>query len=137
MTHRRALIRAGCAAIFAALRLARPLRAQQPAGTPRQLFQQDLTGPFAGWEVTAVEVSFPPGAQSGRHRHPGFVLGYVLEGSYRFQVDGGREVTLSAGQIFHEPLGSVHAVSANPSSTQPARILAVIVGEKGKTTAPA
>jgi quercetin dioxygenase-like cupin family protein len=35
-----------------------------------------------GWQMTASEVSYPPGEASGRHRHPGFVIGYVLDGQY-------------------------------------------------------
>jgi quercetin dioxygenase-like cupin family protein len=115
----------------------RPLQAQNTS-TVKPLFEQDLTGTFQGWVVTAAEVSYPPGVTSARHKHSGFVLGYVLEGPYRFQVDGGQEMILQTGQVFHEPLGAIHAVSGAANATRPARILAVVVGEKGKpTTSPA
>ena len=115
----------------------RPVQGQNTSAV-RPLFEQDLTGPFQGWVVTAAEVSYPPGITSARHKHSGFVLGYVLEGPYRFQVDGGQEMVLQTGQVFHEPLGAIHAVSGAGSATRPARILAVVVGEKGKpTTSPA
>ena len=115
----------------------RPLQGQN-SSTVRPLFEQDLTGPFQGWVVTAAEVSYPPGVISARHKHSGFVLGYVLEGPYRFQVDGGQEMVLQTGQVFHEPLGAIHAVSGAANAARPARILAVVVGEKGKpTTSPA
>ena len=84
-----------------------------------------------GWQMTATEVSYPPGEASGRHRHPGFVCGYVLEGQYRFAVDGQPETVLSAGQMFFENPGDVHAVSGNASKTQPARILAIVFTKKG------
>ena len=84
-----------------------------------------------GWQITATEVSYGPGEASGRHRHPGFVCGYVLEGQYRFAVDGKPETVLEAGQMFFENPGDVHAVSGSASKTQPARILAIVFTKKG------
>jgi quercetin dioxygenase-like cupin family protein len=138
MTPRRALLQGIFRGMVATLvATVRPLPAQN-SSTVRPLFEQDLTGPFQGWVVTAAEVSYPPGVTSARHKHSGFVLGYVLEGPYRFQVDGGQEMVLQTGQVFHEPLGAIHAVSGAATATRPARILAVVVGEKGKpTTSPA
>ncbi|MGH9202304.1 MAG: cupin domain-containing protein [Vicinamibacterales bacterium] len=87
-----------------------------------------------GWQITASEVTYPPGEASGRHRHPGFVIGYVLEGQYRFAVNDKPPVVLAAGQMFFESFdapGEVHAVSGNASQTQSARILAVVFTKKG------
>ena len=87
-----------------------------------------------GWQMTASEVTYPPGESSGRHRHPGFVIGYVLEGQYRFAVNDKPPVVLSVGQMFFESVdapGEVHAVSGNASQTAPARILAVVFTKKG------
>ena len=84
-----------------------------------------------GWQMTATEVSYGPGEGSNRHRHPGFVCGYVLEGQYRFAVDGQAETVLSPGQMFFENPGDVHAVSGNASATQSARILAIVFTKKG------
>jgi quercetin dioxygenase-like cupin family protein len=39
---------------------------------------------------------------------------------------------LTKGQTFHEAPGQLHAVSANPSLTEPAKVLAFIVAESGK-----
>jgi quercetin dioxygenase-like cupin family protein len=86
---------------------------------------------LAGWQMTATEVSYGPGESSARHRHPGFVCGYVLEGQYRFAVDGAAETVLSVGQMFFENPGDVHAVSGNASQTAPARILAIVFTKKG------
>ena len=46
----------------------------------REIGKQALSGPFAGMEASLVEVSYPPGGRSAEHRHPGFIVGYVLEG---------------------------------------------------------
>ncbi len=87
-----------------------------------------------GWQMTASEVSYPPGEISGRHRHPGFVIGYVLEGQYLFAVNDVAPATLSVGQMFFESFdkpGEVHAVSGNASKTAPCRILAIVFTKKG------
>jgi quercetin dioxygenase-like cupin family protein len=87
-----------------------------------------------GWQLTASEVTYPPGESSNSHRHPGFVVGYVLEGQYRFAVNNDAPTVLSAGQMFFESFdapGEVHAVSGNASTTQPAKILALVFTKKG------
>jgi quercetin dioxygenase-like cupin family protein len=48
------------------------------------------------------------------------------------------EKTYSTGQIFLETPNQLHAVSRNASSTKPARLIAVMLAEKGKQlTVPA
>jgi len=87
-----------------------------------------------GWQMTASEVSYPPGESSGKHRHPGFVIGYVLEGQYRFAVNDQAAQVLSPGQMFFESFdepGQVHAVSGNASTTQVTKILAIVFTKKG------
>ena len=44
--------------------------------------------------ATMVEVVLDPLAGSPPHRHPGPVSGYVLEGTFEFQVEGGKLFTL-------------------------------------------
>ncbi len=120
---------AGMAASFLATREA------SAAPSAKSLVQRDAPAVnLDGWQMSATEVTYPPGESSGRHRHPGFVVGYVLEGQYRFAVNDKPPVVLSAGQMFFESFdapGEVHAVSGNASQTQPARILAVVFTKKG------
>jgi len=85
-----------------------------------------------GWEAAIRELTFPPGLESPKHTHTGFVLGYVLEGKFRFQVEGRPEVVLSAGETFYEPPGAIHLLSGSASPTQSTRVLVVTLGEKGK-----
>ena len=47
------------------------------------------------------------------------------------QVEGQKRVTLKAGQTFFEEPRDVHVVSANASSTQPAKFLVFMVKDKG------
>ena len=51
-----------------------------------------------GWQATIRELTFPPGLSSPKHTHPGFVVGYVLEGKFRFHLEGQPEKVLSAGE---------------------------------------
>ena len=111
-------------------------RADDPPASPRPLiFQQDLPD-FAmkGWSVTAVEVKYAPGQASTSHRHPGFVLGYILEGEIEFQLAGQTKTTYGVGQMFYEPPGAAHLVSGNARAVKPARMLAMVFAEKGKPT---
>ena len=139
--ERRRFLEASLAGLMLPLAAARA-EAARPAGRPVQagheaqshsvVFEHDLPNVMMdGWQVTVVEVITPPGPGSHRHQHPGFVLGYVLEGDLRFQVDGQPERTIPAGQMFYEAPGGVHAVSASASPTKPVRFLAMILAPKG------
>jgi quercetin dioxygenase-like cupin family protein len=98
-----------------------------------KLLQKDLP-PGASEEVTVVTVDYAAGAGSEAHRHPGPVIGYVLEGEVVIEVEGAEGTplkTFRAGEIFFEPAGAVHKVSRNASKTKPARLLAFVVGKRG------
>jgi len=77
--------------------------------------------------VDAVEVTYGPGEASKAHTHPCPVVGYVLEGAVRMQVDDGPVTTHRVGETFYEEPGSAHQLSANASASTPARFLAVFV----------
>ncbi len=65
------------------------------------------------------------------HRHPGFVLAYVLAGTVRSRLGDGPAVDYRPGQSWVEPPGTLHSLTENPSGTEPASLLAVWVGEDG------
>ena len=119
--------------------LAQVLAAQNSGGTAKRVFTHDLPDvSLKDWSVTAVEVSYGPGEKSAAHRHPGITIAYVLEGEIRSKVGDGPETTYTAGQVFLETPGQLHGVSANASTTRPAKLLAVLLAEKGKQlTTPA
>jgi len=106
-----------------------------PAAGPRPpVFRQDLPNvTLDGWEVTVNVVDYPPAHVGVPHRHPGFVLVYVLEGTVVAKISGGGERTYKAGEMFYEHPGATHEVSKNASPTQPARLLAMIFAKKGST----
>ena len=106
---------------------------QQPQTAPSTaVFEHDLPNlTMDGWEVNASTITMAPGSSSSVHRHPGFVLVYILEGDIVTKISGQDQKTYSAGQMFYEPLGSTHEVSRNASTTKPAKFLALIFAKKG------
>lgn len=134
---RRELLQAGITAIAGTVTLGAVDAAAQ-AGAPaaatasRPLGAHPLAAPFEGWTGTMLEVTYPPGVVSASHQHPGPTFGYVVKGSIKWAINGEPARTLTAGQSFFEPLGSVHSTSANASATEPAVISVVIVGKTGE-----
>lgn len=105
----------------------------QPAGARvREIGKQALAGPFAGMEASLVEVSYPPGGRSAEHRHPGFIVGYVLEGQIRFAINHETPRVLGTGEMFYEPTGALHSTSENAQPGMPAKILAFMVAAPGR-----
>jgi quercetin dioxygenase-like cupin family protein len=106
----------------------------QPSPLP-PVFKHDLPNvTMDDWEVTVSYVDYAPGRVGAAHRHPGFVLAYVLEGAVIAKISGqGEEKTYTTGQMFYEQPGATHEVSKNASQTQPARLLAMIFAKRGST----
>ena len=94
------------------------------------LMSKDLTG-IPGKEATMLTVEYPPGGSDPPHRHYANAFVYVLEGSVVMQVKGGKEVTLTPGQTFYEGPDDVHVVDRNASTTRPAKMLVLLVKDKG------
>ena len=106
----------------------------QAQGTPQNtpVFTRDLPNvTMDDWQVTVSQITYPPGHVGTPHRHPGFVLAYVLEGEVVAKISGSGEVTYGPGQMFYEQPGSTHEVSKNASATKAAKFLAFIFSKKG------
>ena len=129
-TRREALISALIPLLHAA---AGSAQSQQPQTAPStNVFVHDLPNlTMDGWEVNVSTITVAPGGVSSAHRHPGFVLVYVLEGDIVTKISGQEQKTYSAGQMFYEQPGSTHEVSRNASTTKPAKFLALIFAKKG------
>ena len=104
--------------------------AQAPEAQVASLMSKDLTN-MPGKELLMITVEYPPGWSDPVHRHnaQGFI--YVLEGSVVMQVQGGKEVTLTPGQTFYEGIDDVHVVGRNASTTKPAKLLVLLIKNKG------
>jgi quercetin dioxygenase-like cupin family protein len=82
-----------------------------------------------GKSLTTAIVEFPLGAYSPKHRHPGSVTAFVLEGVVRSQLAGGPIETYMSGETWFEPPGVLHLFAENASGTEPAELLAIFVAE--------
>jgi quercetin dioxygenase-like cupin family protein len=124
------LLFAACAAATVGC-LPTPLSADvaPPSAAVHELLSRDLNG-VAGKELRMLTVEYVPGGASLAHRHNAQVFVYVLQGSVRMQVQGSSLVTLGPGDTFYEGPDDIHAVSANASATEPARILVFTVKDK-------
>ena len=120
-----------------ALRLsAASASSRQPAPPSQSRVALSRTlAPMDGREVRVrvVEVTYPPGGANASHTHPCPVVGYVLEGSLRMQVNDGAEAIFRKGDTFYEDPGDIHRISANASATEPARFLAYFTCDREVT----
>jgi quercetin dioxygenase-like cupin family protein len=105
--------------------------AQAPGFKRTEVQRSDLS--VSGREVVQAVAEFAPGAQVGRHTHPGEEVGYVLAGPLVVEIDGVAAKTLKTGEGFVVPAGRVH--NARNSGTDTARALATYIVEKGKPIA--
>ena len=129
VTRRTLLQQAGPAALFAQ---ALVTNAQAPGGR-KIVFEHALPDlQLKDWNATLVEIAYAPGESTGAHRHPGITIAYVLEGEIRSKVGDEPERTYTAGQAFIETPNQLHGVSGNASTTKPAKLLAILLAEKGK-----
>jgi quercetin dioxygenase-like cupin family protein len=100
----------------------------QAAVTP--LMMKELAD-LPGKEALMITVVYPPGGADPVHRHNAHGFIYVLEGSVVMQVKGGKPVTLVAGQTFYEGPDDIHVVGRSASSTKPAKLLVLLLKNKG------
>ena len=88
-----------------------------------------------GKSLVAVEVDYAPGGSSPAHTHAksAFIYAHVVSGQIESKVGDGPARIYKAGESFYEDPGSHHAISRNPSKTQPAKLLAVFVVDSTET----
>jgi quercetin dioxygenase-like cupin family protein len=88
-----------------------------------------------GKSLKGVLVEYGPGGFSPAHMHAksAFITATVLDGAIRSAVNDGSAKVYKAGESFIEHPGDRHAVSANASTTAPARLLAVFVVDTNDT----
>ncbi|MGT0251217.1 cupin domain-containing protein [Burkholderia sp. GbtcB21] len=111
------------------------LMAVQPVAAAPQAKVTPLTTQslpeYPGKEVQMIVVDYPPGSVDPVHRHDAHAFVYVLDGSIVMGLNGGKEITLHAGDTFHEGPEDVHTVGRNASSTKPARFVVFLIKNKG------
>jgi quercetin dioxygenase-like cupin family protein len=98
-------------------------------GMSAQVIQRKelLTAVLDNRRVTSVdvrEVRLEAGQQGGRHLHPCAVLGYIVEGTAVYEIEGEGVQTLPAGSAFYEPAEKVIANFGNASDSEPMTFVA-------------
>jgi quercetin dioxygenase-like cupin family protein len=96
-----------------------------------ELARYTLQGPLDGFDAVLAEMNFAPGYSVPEHRHPGFILGYVVDGQMRFAVDHGPDQIVPAGGTFFEPPGALHTTFGSASPDAPVRCLVFLVVPRG------
>jgi quercetin dioxygenase-like cupin family protein len=129
MTNDRREFMAAAAGIFAAALSERldaasveaGVEGQPAANASRAVATKDAPAVnLDGWQMTATEITIPAGAPPGRkHRHPGFVIGYVLEGQYSFAVNDQAPKVVNAGQMFFESFDAPGRCIRPPATPAP------------------
>lgn len=117
------------AAVYAASVLtAHAAETAAPSAKVTVVFDQALPN-VPGKSMKGVLVEYSPGGSSPAHIHApsAFIYATVLEGAIRSQVNDGPAKVYHKGENFFEKPGDRHAVSANASDTEPAKLLAVFV----------
>jgi quercetin dioxygenase-like cupin family protein len=114
-----------CAAVLTVLAVN---AAQADEKSVKVVFDEKLPN-VPGKSMRGVLVEYGPGASNPSHRHPNsaFIYATVLEGAIKSQVNDGPVITYKAGESWSERPGDHHKVSANASTTEPAKLLAVFV----------
>ena len=93
-----------------------------------------VESPLAGVEGKTVIIKhfeLPPGHVGGKHFHPGPVFVYVLEGKLTIDTENIGRRTISAGELYQEPIGKAMQ-ARNLSATEPTKIIVFQVGDEGK-----
>jgi quercetin dioxygenase-like cupin family protein len=96
-----------------------------------ELIRTDVAD-VAGKETVFYIADVMPGAEGARHTHYGDEFVYILQGTLIITPDGKEPLALKQGEIAHlSPADGIHAAK-NGSTSEPAKVLVVLVVEKGK-----
>lgn len=110
---------------------AQPATTQQTQTIKRTALQKfDIQGTTFETVIGTAEIM--PNVNIGRHTHPGFESGYVLDGEMVLMVQGQPDKVLKKGESYQIPLNAIHDAKTGPEG---AKIIATYVVEKGKPLA--
>jgi quercetin dioxygenase-like cupin family protein len=107
------------------------LVAQNPAVKRTVVKTGDVSVP--GREAVIANVEIAPGGSVGRHTHPGDEISYVVAGEGEILMEGKPPLKIKPGDGFVVSGGTKH--DAHNTGTQPLKLIAVYVVEKGKPLA--
>ncbi len=107
----------------------RALHAQQQSITRTNLGQKDLVG-VDGKEAIMYIAEIAPGAQSGRHYHPGTEIAYVLSGTGVLEMDGKGATDMKEG--VHAIIDPKTIHNGKNTGSAPLKVLVVAIHPKGE-----
>lgn len=96
------------------------------------LLRVHLGTPVAIDRVQITRIELAPGAPAGLHRHPFPVIGCVLGGAIRLQIEGRPEQILRTGEAFHEPAGTQIPHFDNASEIEPGLVSGLLPARAGR-----
>jgi quercetin dioxygenase-like cupin family protein len=98
-----------------------------------EIYKADLAT-SEGREGSVFLAELAPGANVGKHYHPGDAFAYILDGTMLLEIEGKDSVTLKPGQSGSLPPRVVHD-DRNASQTAPLKFLVFHVAKKGEPLA--
>jgi len=120
-------------ALFSATSLA--VTAASSPITRTELIRSDISG-VKDKEAIIYIADVQPGAAGGMHTHFGDEFVYVLDGTLIVEPSGNPPIVLKSGEMGHLTPDIVHA-ARNASSTDEAKVLVILITDKGKPMAEA
>jgi quercetin dioxygenase-like cupin family protein len=122
----------GAACAIVAIAVAIPAAADDDGEKITPQFEHAIPN-IQGKSLVAIVVDYAPGGASPSHMHSksAFIFAYVVSGAIESQVNDGPKRVYHAGESWYETPGSIHRVSRNASTTEPAKLLAVFVADTG------
>lgn len=79
-------------------------------------------------EVSVLIVDIPPGKQTGWHKHPVPLFGYVLSGTITVHFANGKKNVFHQGDALAEAVNVLH--NGVNEGTEPVKLLIFVAGEK-------
>jgi quercetin dioxygenase-like cupin family protein len=128
----RTLVVITAAAMLACTAVAAQPATSQPTQTIKRTPLQKFDVQGTSFETVIGTAEIAPNVNIGRHTHPGFESGYVLEGEMVLTIEGQPDKMLKKGESYQIPLNAVHDAKSGP---QGAKVIATYIVEKGKPLA--
>lgn len=92
----------------------------------RQKIEYPQNGPA---ELTVLLIEMAPGEQTGWHKHPVPLFGYVLSGSLTIELTDGRKRIHRAGRAAAEVVNLFH--NGMNKGKEPCKLVVFVAGKKG------
>jgi quercetin dioxygenase-like cupin family protein len=108
--------------------------ADGPSATITELGRWALDG-LTGHELRLLTVEHKVGAHTPPHRHPGWLVAYVLDGPVTSQLEGEPPRTYQTGEWWFEPRGRLHVDAGNDHPDQTTKILVLTLTETNQPVA--